>query len=408
MTIRNNPGRGRFRTAFGGLRVVLPVIHVEDAEQAQRNATVAFEAGADGVFLINHATDWRTLLETSKQVCAACPGRWIGVNCLDLHPTEVFLRVSEDISGIWVDNAEIDERTTAQPQADRIAEAREKSGWPGLYFGGVAFKYQRQVSDLAAAARMATSYIDVVTTSGPGTGQAAERSKVAALRQALGDHPLALASGITPENVAQVFGLADAFLVATGVSTSFTELDPVRTSELIRRVKSRQQGDPRPESPSVCFVCEWNEGRSVHLELVVRHLLEARGMRPDLRSAGLSQGGGVNRLRRDHLVALGIDAETIAAHRSRLFDMRCADADHVLVAEKPMAERLLSRWPALAGRVMTMRGFAMGRAAGNDLSAAEAHIEDADGHPDDGKLRLYAELDDLAARIADRLERERR
>jgi hypothetical protein len=39
--------------------------------------------------------------------------------------------------------------------------ARRARGWTGLYFGGVAFKYQRDVAaaDLGPAAVLATSYM---------------------------------------------------------------------------------------------------------------------------------------------------------------------------------------------------------------------------------------------------------
>jgi len=35
-----------------------------------------------------------------------------------------------------------------QPEADAVLAAIRETGWPGLYFGGVAFKYQRPVDDL--------------------------------------------------------------------------------------------------------------------------------------------------------------------------------------------------------------------------------------------------------------------
>jgi hypothetical protein len=109
--------------------------------------------------------------------------------------------VDAEISGVWADNAEIDEPRHDQQHAARILEARRESGWHGLYFGGVAFKHQREVSDLERAARTAAEYMEVVTTSGPGTGRSASREKIAALREGLADAPLAIASGITPENV---------------------------------------------------------------------------------------------------------------------------------------------------------------------------------------------------------------
>ena len=124
-----------------------------------------------------------------------------------------------------------------QEEADAIRSARQQSGWRGLYFGGVAFKYCRRVEQLEAAARIAIRYMDVVTTSGPGTGKAAEPDKLRRMRQALGSFPLALASGVTPENVTDYLPYVDCFLVATGISKSFTELDPAKLATLVERVR---------------------------------------------------------------------------------------------------------------------------------------------------------------------------
>lgn len=228
----------RFRDVFTNRHVILPVVHVESEEQARRNSELAADAGCDGVFLINHFSDHEHLLSIHAAVARSMPGYWVGVNCLGLHPGRVFEVVTPAVGGVWADNAEIDERTQEQPAAEKIAAARQASGWDGLYFGGVAFKYQRSVEELERAASLvASGYMDVVTTSGPGTGLAAERDKITRLRSRLGARPLAIASGITPENVADYLDVADCFLVATGISRSFTELDPARTAELVKRVR---------------------------------------------------------------------------------------------------------------------------------------------------------------------------
>ncbi|HEX3797600.1 MAG TPA: adenine phosphoribosyltransferase [Verrucomicrobiae bacterium] len=218
--------------------VVLPVIHVEAEAQALKNTEIAFQHDSDGVFLINHSIGSHSLLGIAAQVRRQFPNAWIGVNCLGLDPQEIFERVNENINGIWVDNAMVDERKEVQTEAERILAAREKSGWKGLYFGGVAFKYQREVTDLEGAACIAARYMDVVTTSGPGTGYAALREKITRLKAGLGDRPLGIASGITPENINDYLDTADCFLVATGVSQSFTELDPARVQSLIQKVRA--------------------------------------------------------------------------------------------------------------------------------------------------------------------------
>ena len=240
-TSASTVGENHFRQEFGPGHVVLPVVHVATADQAMRNAGVAHEAGAQGVFLINHDSmtmGWRELLKVHEQVTASFPGWWVGVNCLDLGPREVIAHVTSAVSGVWVDDALIIEDRQQQPGAEEVLAERQRRAWSGLYFGGVAFKYQRQVEDYARAAQLATRYMDVVTTSGPATGQAAEVDKIALMKRALGDHPLAIASGITPENVADFMPHADCFLVATGISRSFEELEPSRVKALMDAVNS--------------------------------------------------------------------------------------------------------------------------------------------------------------------------
>ena len=77
--------------------------------------------------------------------------------------------------------------------------------------------------------------MDAVTTSGIATGEAADRAKIAAFRRGCGDAPLALASGVTPENAADYAADVDAMLVATGINRpgDFYEIDPARLRRLL-------------------------------------------------------------------------------------------------------------------------------------------------------------------------------
>jgi len=229
-----------FRQVFSSRHVVLPVIHVESLEQAQRNVQVSRDAGADGVFLINHGMPDRSLLAIHETVADAHPEWWVGVNCLGLMPEQVFREVSPKVSGVWVDNAGIVEDRDTQEYAERVLASRQACAPDCLYFGGVAFKYQRHVDDLEAAGRIAARYMDVVTTSGVGTGEAAAEEKIRRLKAALGEAPLAIASGVTPDNVTHYLPFAEALLVATGISRSFTELDPGLVQALIRRVRAHE------------------------------------------------------------------------------------------------------------------------------------------------------------------------
>lgn len=231
----------RIAEIFGTARVLLPVVHPVSRQQALASIEVARGCGVRGIFLINQGMEARDVLELVNDVRRRHPTLWIGVNLLGKTPAaalEAALLTCERIDGIWSDNAGIDETAAAQTgiAADFLA-MRRRHGWTGLYFGGVAFKYQREVGDLAAAARAAAPYVDVICTSGPGTGMAAPAGKPAALRAAVGpDVAIALASGVTAENVGDYLPYVDAYLVGTGIEASLGVLDARKVASLQARV----------------------------------------------------------------------------------------------------------------------------------------------------------------------------
>lgn len=218
------------------MKTILPVVHVVTLQQALDNVGIAKEVGANGIFLINHDVSDQDLLAIHDSVADSFPDFWTGVNCLGLTPDEVFCVISEKVHGVWADNAGIEEHTAKQEIAETVLSIKNKHVPNCRYFGGVAFKYQRPVEDLEAACEIAPRYMDVVTTSGRGTGHAADVDKIRRMKKALGEYPLAIASGVTPENVEDYLPYVDYFLVATGVSKSHTEFDQLRLRELVSRV----------------------------------------------------------------------------------------------------------------------------------------------------------------------------
>jgi len=236
--IVSNPIANQYKKVFSNSHVILPVIHVETETQAIRNAKMAFKEGCDGIFLINHGKPYSLLLEIHSTVVKEFPDWWVGVNCLGVKPENVFSNINNSVKGVWVDNAKINEKRKIQTDAIKIQLNQNNSGWKGLYFGGVAFKYQRKVNDYKNAAKIASKYMDVVTTSGPGIGEPASIAKITAMKESLQDKPLAIASGITPENIKEYLDIADCFLVATGISKSFTEFNPYLLKALVDTVRS--------------------------------------------------------------------------------------------------------------------------------------------------------------------------
>ena len=121
-------------------------------------------------------------------------------------------------------------------EAKIISKIRNDTGWKGLYFGGTAFKKQRIIPQekYEDAAKYATQFMDVVTTSGIATGIEADISKIKTFRSSIGDSVLAIASGITVDN-AKMYSIADCFMVATGINyeNDFYEIDHKKLSKLL-------------------------------------------------------------------------------------------------------------------------------------------------------------------------------
>ena len=235
--------RKMFKTAGPA---VLPVIHVIDAAQAERNVRVLIGEGAAGCFLINHDFGVDRFLPIIAHVRRKFPALWMGVNFLAVTGKDAFPvlgKLQRDgvlVDGYWADDARIDERRAAdeQTEARDIAVARAASGWNGLYTGGTCFKKQRDVAaeHYEYSASLATTFMDAVCTSGMATGQAADKGKIDIFRRGIGDHAMTLASGITPENAHQYMNQVDGFMVATGVNIDgdFYNLSASKLARLIR------------------------------------------------------------------------------------------------------------------------------------------------------------------------------
>ena len=90
------------------------------------------DVGADGAFLINHgAIDDDELFDTYLDLVGRLNGFWLGVNCLSWSPEKMFRRAGAAVSGVWTDDALIDEMSSEQSDAAtrRRDAARPRLVW---------------------------------------------------------------------------------------------------------------------------------------------------------------------------------------------------------------------------------------------------------------------------------------
>lgn len=226
---------------------VYPVIHVRHVEQVLEQVEVARHHDIAGVFLIDHDADDARLIRSIIAVRRNHADLFLGANVIRRSASQALEILAPHfpdgipLDALWSDNAGValdgDDRAFCT-----LGSARERTGWDGLHFGGIAFKYQSPVSDadLPRLGELARRHVDVPTTSGSGTGKAADTHKLVALRVGLGDHPLALASGVTPDNIHSFLGFVDHILVSTGIADSNDRIAPEKLASLLQRCSIEQ------------------------------------------------------------------------------------------------------------------------------------------------------------------------
>lgn len=217
---------------------IIPVIHYTDGGQALRNADRAASAGCDGVLLIEMSGRSGPLPAAAVAIRERHPRMLVGINFLEAGGDGALRACrAHGLDMTWTDRQPTHSADAPWNEAEKLRA--ELDGAPGhLVFVGVAFKHQRREPDPAGAARRALAHGFIPTTSGTATGVAAEIGRIADLRAAIGpDAPLAVASGITPDNVGEYAPYLSHVLVATGVSSSFHEFDPLLLARLVRAVE---------------------------------------------------------------------------------------------------------------------------------------------------------------------------
>lgn len=222
---------------FPGIEhILMPVIHMENKGQAFINTKIAFDCGADAVWLIGHELSPEEFIKNALEIKRLMPDKWIGVNILKTKNEKTIQLFDNRMDGLWKDKGGVRENEdgTINVNEARTIEFYIKGmntfNLQTLYFGGVAFKYINDIkTNFKEAARRAVDFMDVITTTGEATGSAPVIEKIKQMKEGAGDHPLAIASGMTAENVQEFMPYVKCFLVATGISRDFHNLDPSKT-----------------------------------------------------------------------------------------------------------------------------------------------------------------------------------
>lgn len=219
-------------------RQLYVVVHAANADHGTTQALAALDAGADGLALIDQFCDTAAVSQVAQNLRRLRPAAPVLLNFLDDNQGAAQAAAWAGC-GLWWDSYD---PLGDLPLLSQVLEAAVP------VFGGVAFKYHPEPElvtgyKLGQAPALAAKGTFVPTTSGARTGDCPEVSKIRAFRRLLGpDLPLAIASGITADNIGTFLPLATHFLVGTSVeqrdaATGRRVVLAHKVSELAARVR---------------------------------------------------------------------------------------------------------------------------------------------------------------------------
>lgn len=223
---------------------VFPVIHYLNHDLALQQVDLARICGADGVFLISHHGNDDELVQVAAEAKGLYPDFKIGINLLSEGALDACTKAADaNLDMVWADDMGVDSNG-GNAMADSLSRfAREFP--PIQLFASVAFKYRPDESNPPLAAKNAKQLGFVPTTSGSATGSAPEVQKIIDMYLATGGQ-LAIASGMSPENVADFAPYLSHILVATGVGLNEHRIDPQRLNQLIVSSKTTPAHEVHP------------------------------------------------------------------------------------------------------------------------------------------------------------------
>lgn len=249
----------KFKLHFPNPHSIVVAIHAKSIAHALEQSEIALQNGADWIAVVTHDISPSEWFESLVAVKEKFPYHKAILNILDwkFDPETIFSTMYEKnllkkIDGIradcaympWVDWIERDERCIAR----NTKNIQVENSYPGLYFWWLNFKGQIEIpnEELWVATSIAKKFIDVITTSWPGTWKSADPKQIAFMKSIIWDYPFAIASGVTAENFHEFAPHLDLTFVNTWVSKDiqigsitkkdFYHLDP----ELVAKLMSKR------------------------------------------------------------------------------------------------------------------------------------------------------------------------
>lgn len=230
-----------FLDIFPKKKPILAMVHLKGdsdenvMERFHREMDIYVRGGVDAVIIENYFGRYRHMELALHCLQEDKPPIPYGVNCLNSAAMGFELAIKYNAAFIQVDSVvghvkERDEDTL------RAFFKLYRSRYKGKLLGGVRFKYQPVLSEHSVEddLTIAMDRCDAICVTQDRTGQETSMDKIIRFREAIGDFPLIIGAGLTPENMEKQFAYADGAIVGSYFKEGYVDRGEVSEEHVAR------------------------------------------------------------------------------------------------------------------------------------------------------------------------------
>ena len=190
--------------------------HADVLERAKKETDLLFEAGVDAVIVEDYFGDVEDVEAVLQWLQKERPNRLYGVNVLDQFEKTYQLAEAYGAKFMQVDSVAGHLPPQEDPAYEALCKKYHEKGTV-LILGGVRFKHQPILSgrSLEEDLKLGMQRCDAIVVTGEGTGMETSIDKVKQFRELMGEFPLIVGAGMTPENAGERLRVADGAIVGS-------------------------------------------------------------------------------------------------------------------------------------------------------------------------------------------------
>ncbi|MDY2778071.1 MAG: BtpA/SgcQ family protein [Collinsella sp.] len=242
-----------FLSLFKEEKPVMAMLHLKGTnpddvmERMKRELDIYISEGVDAVIVENYFGTYGDMRRALEYIRSARSQVVYGVNCLNVDAMGFELAREFGAAFVQLDSVVGHVKPRDEESIAAFLELNRAS-YDGCVLGGVRFKYQPVLSDrtLEEDLEIAKGRCDAVAVTQDATGQETSVEKIRSFRAGLGDFPLIVAAGVTPENAASSLSIADGAVVGSCLKDTRRDDGDVsvqRVRELMDAVRAVRRGE---------------------------------------------------------------------------------------------------------------------------------------------------------------------